>query len=137
VLFFIGVCFCYFFLLPMVLRLSVKYSEWLGFSANQWRAEEYIGFVCKFMLGMGLGFEQPLIILMLVKIGILNATQLKKFRPYMVVINLVLGAVLTTPEILTQITMFVPLQLLYEISILIASYWERQDKRREARMDQS
>jgi len=95
------------------------------------------GFVCKFMLGMGLGFEQPLIILMLVKIGILNATQLKKFRPYMVVINLVLGAVLTTPEILTQITMFFPLQLLYEISILVASYWERQEKKREAQFDQS
>jgi len=137
VLFFIGVFFCYFFLLPMVLGLSVKYSEWLGFSATQWRAEEYIGFVCKFMLGMGLGFEQPLIILMLVKIGILNATQLKKFRPYMVVINLVLGAVLTTPEILTQLTMFFPLQLLYEISILIASYWERQEKKREAELEQS
>ena len=137
VLFFIGVSFCYFFLLPMVLGLSVKYSEWLGFSATQWRAEEYIGFVCKFMLGMGLGFEQPLIILMLVKIGILNATQLKKFRPYMVVINLVLGAVLTTPEILTQLTMFFPLQLLYEISILIASYWERQEKKREAQLEQS
>ena len=43
-----------------------------------------------------------------------------------------LGAVLTTPEVITQIIMFVPLQLLYEISIWIAWYWERQDKKREA-----
>lgn len=131
VLFFSGVAFCYFFLLPMVLTLSVKYSQWLGFSAYQWRAEEYISFVCKFMLGMGLGFEMPVVILILVRLGIVTADQLAKFRPYMVVINLVLGAVLTTPEVLTQITMFVPLQLLYEVSILIARYWERQEKKRE------
>jgi sec-independent protein translocase protein TatC len=132
VLFFTGVLFCYFLLLPMVLGLSVKYSEWLGFSAFQWKAEEYISFVCKFMIGMGLGFELPVVVLILVRLGIVTATQLAKFRPYMIVINLVLGAVLTTPEIITQLTMFVPLQLLYEISILIARYWERQDKKREA-----
>lgn len=130
-LFFTGVSFCYFFLMPMVLDLSRKYSEWLGFPATEWRAEEYISFVCKFMLGMGLGFEEPLVLLTLVKLGIITVDGLRKFRPYMVVINLVLGAVLTTPEVITQITMFVPLQLLYEISILIAAYWERKEKRAE------
>ena len=50
----------------------------------------------------------------------------------MIVINLVLGALLTTPEVITQLIMFLPLQLLYEISIWIAWYWERQKKREEA-----
>ena len=98
----------------------------------QWRAGEYIGFICKFMLGMGLGFEMPVVILMLVRLGLVTADQLAKFRAYMVVINLVLGAVLTTPEVLTQLMMFVPLQLLYEVSIWIARSWERQAKKREA-----
>lgn len=132
VLFFLGVAFCYFILMPMALAASFKYSQWLGFSALQWRAEEYIGFVCKFMLGMGLGFEMPVVILMLVKLGLVTADQLAKFRAYMVVINLVLGAVLTTPEVLTQLMMFVPLQFLYEVSIWIARSWERQAKKREA-----
>jgi len=51
------------------------------------------------------------------------------FRRYMIVVNLVLGAVLTTPEIITQVIMFIPLQLLYEISIWIAWYWERKEKK--------
>jgi sec-independent protein translocase protein TatC len=131
-LFLIGVCFCYFALLPLALAASQKYSAWLGFSASQWKADEYISFVCKFMLGMGLGFEMPVIILTLVKIGVLNYRILAAGRRYMIVINLVLGAVLTTPEVITQIIMFLPLQLLYEISIWIAWYWEKQEKKRAA-----
>lgn len=129
-LFMMGVLFCYFVLMPVALKASVTYSEWLGFAANQWRAEEYISFVCKFMLGMGLGFELPIVILTLVKIGLLNYSQLSSFRKYMLVINLMLGAVLTTPEVLTQVMMALPLQALYEISVWIAWYWERSDRKR-------
>lgn len=132
-LFLTGVSFCYFFLMPFALAASQRYSDWLGFSAFQWKAEDYISFVCRFMLGMGLGFEMPVVILTLVKIGVLSYSGLVKGRRYMIVVNLFLGAVLTTPEVLTQIVMFIPLQLLYEISIWIAWYWERQDRKREAK----
>ena len=131
-LFFTGVGFCYFLLMPFALAASQRYSEWLGFSAFQWRAEDYISFVCKFMLGMGLGFEMPVVILTLVKIGVLNYSILSKGRRYMIVVNLILGALLTTPEVLTQIIMFIPLQGLYEISIWVAWWWERQERKRKA-----
>jgi len=130
-LFLIGVSFCYFFLLPVALTASVQFSEWLGFAVTFWRAEDYIGFVCKFLLGMGLGFELPVVILILVKMGILTYSMLKAGRRYMIVISFVLGAVLTTPEVVTQVLMAVPLLLLYEVSIWVAWYWERQDKKRE------
>jgi sec-independent protein translocase protein TatC len=130
-LFLCGVSFCYFVLLPVALRASVIYSNWLGFEANQWRAEEYISFVCKFMLGMGIGFQMPVVLLTLVKIGVLSYASLSKMRRYMIVINLVLGALLTTPEVVTQILMALPLQLLYEVSVWIAWYWERRDRKRE------
>lgn len=129
-LFFTGVSFCYFLLLPLALNASANYSRWLGFEVEQWRAEEYISFVCRFMLGMGIGFQLPVVILFLVKLGILDYAALKKGRPYVVVINLVLGAVLTTPEVITQIMMFIPLQILYEISLWIAWYWEKRDQKR-------
>jgi sec-independent protein translocase protein TatC len=131
-LFAIGVCFCYFVLMPVALTASVQYAEWLGFAANQWRAEDYVGFVCKFLLGMGLGFELPVVVLTLVKIGVLNYRMLAAGRRYVIVISAVLGAVLTTPEIITQVLMAVPLYMLYEICIWIAWYWERQEKKREA-----
>lgn len=129
-LFSLGVCFCYFILMPIALSASAMYSNWLGFEANQWRAEDYISFVCKFMLGMGIGFQMPVVLLTLVKIGVLNYTILSKMRRYMIVVNLLLGALLTTPEVITQVMMAIPLQLLYEISVWIAWFWERRDKKR-------
>ncbi|MBI3414299.1 MAG: twin-arginine translocase subunit TatC [Verrucomicrobia bacterium] len=132
VLFLAGVSFCYFALMPVALAAAVRYSEWMGFESFQWTAELYTGFIGKFMLGMGLGFEMPLVILMLVRIGILTYAQLASFRRYMIVLNLVLGAVLTTPEVLTQVMMAIPLQFLYEVSVWVAWYWERQDKKRQA-----
>lgn len=130
-LFITGVAFCYLVMMPLALAVSAKYGEWFGFKANQWRAEEYIGFVCKFMLGMGIGFEMPVVILTLVKIGILNYRILKSARRYVIVIAFVLGAVLTTPEVITQVLMAVPLLLLYEISVWVAWYWERQEAKRQ------
>ena len=133
-LFMAGVSFCYFALMPVALRASYGYSEWL-FSADQWRAEDYISFVCKFMLGMGLGFELPVVLLVLVKIGVLSYSRLKAMRRYMIVINLILGAILTTPEVVTQILMFIPLQGLYELSVWMAGYWEKDEReRRRARI---
>jgi sec-independent protein translocase protein TatC len=81
------------------------------------------------MLGMGLGFELPVVLLALVKIGILDYQKLANMRRYVIVGNLILGALLTTPEILTQIVMAVALQVLYEASVWIAWYWERQEKK--------
>jgi sec-independent protein translocase protein TatC len=131
-LFLTGVCFCYFVLMPVALAASVQYAEWLGFSATQWRAEDYIAFVCKFMLGMGLGFELPVVVLTLVKIGVLSYRTLAAGRRYVIVISFILGAVLTTPEVITQVLMALPLYFLYEISVWIAWYWDRQEKKREA-----
>jgi sec-independent protein translocase protein TatC len=131
-LFMSGLAFCYFVLMPFALSASVRYSQWMGFAVQQWRAEEFISFVSKFMLGMGLGFEMPVVLLVLVKVGILNYKILSGARRYVLIINVILGALLTTPEILTQILMAVPLQVLFEITVWITWYWERRDKKRLA-----
>jgi sec-independent protein translocase protein TatC len=128
-LFLAGVLSTYFFLLPVALRASVQYSELLGFSAQDWRASDYINFVCKFIFGMGLGFQFPLVVLFLVRIGVLSHDQLAKYRRHVAVLALILGAVLTTPEVVTQVAMAIPLYLLYEICIWIAWYWERKKRR--------
>jgi sec-independent protein translocase protein TatC len=119
-----GVLLTYFLLLPVALRASMKYSDLLGFSAADWRASEYIDFVCKFLLGMGVGFQFPLVVLILVKMGLVTHRQLAHYRRHVLVISLILGAILTTPEVFTQVAMAVPLYLLYEICILIAWYWD-------------
>jgi sec-independent protein translocase protein TatC len=131
-LFFSGVLLTYFILLPLALRASVEYSHLLGFEAYDWRADAYIGFVTKFIVGMGIGFQFPIIVLLLVKMGFLTADQLAHYRRHVVVLSLVLGALLTTPEVITQVAMAIPLYILYEISILIARHWERKARRAAA-----
>ena len=131
-LFAAGVCFCYFIIMPRALKFAELFALWMGAKVPEWRAETYFGFVTKFMLGMGLGFELPVVLLALVKIGVLDYKKLSAMRRYMIVINLILGALLTTPEVFTQILMAISLQVLYEISVWIAWYWERQEKKRQA-----
>jgi sec-independent protein translocase protein TatC len=128
-LFLIGISVAYFVIMPTALKFAQQYAEWMGVAVPNWRAETYISFVVKFMLGMGLGFELPVVLLALVKIGILNYEMLAGARRYVIVGNLILGALLTTPEVLTQVVMAVALQLLYEVSVWIAWYWERQEKK--------
>ena len=133
-LFLIGVAFCYFVLMPVALAAAQMYSNWLGLGALQWRAEDYISFVCKFMLGMGLGFELPVVILTLVKIGVLDYAMLSSARRYMIVINLILGAVLTTPEADHADRDVRAAAMLYEMTVWIAWYWDQPDRARARRL---
>ena len=136
VLFFLGVAFCYFVLAGVALVATVEFSQWLGFGADEWRAEEYISFMCQFMLGMGLGFELPVVILTLVKIGLISYKGLNKFRRYAIVANLVIAAVVTpSADPFTMFLMAIPLQLLYELSALVAWYWHWRDSKSSKPVD--
>ena len=134
-LFVSGVLLTYFVVLPLALRASVEYSDLLGFNALDWRADDYIGFVSKFIFGMGIGFQFPIAVLLLVKIGILKYEQLKHYRRHVIVVSFILGAVLTTPEVITQVAMAVPLCLLYEACIWIAWYWDRQKRKEQEALE--
>ena len=131
-LFMTGVLFAYFVLMPPAVKFAELMASAMGVSSQIWKAEDFFSFEIKFMLGMGLGFELPVVLLALVKIGILNYAKLKAMRRYMIVANLVLGGLLTTPEVFTQIVMAVALQFLFEMAVWIAWYWERQEKKRKA-----
>jgi sec-independent protein translocase protein TatC len=133
-LFFCGAAFCYFLLMKIALSTAALFANWLHFGADIWRAEDYITFVCKFMIGMGIAFELPVVILLLVKIGVLDYKKLSKFRMYWVIINLILASILTPPDIVTQVLMALPMQLFYECSILIAWIWYRRDRKKEAQL---
>jgi sec-independent protein translocase protein TatC len=136
-LFFAGVAFCYFFVLARALKFAVWWAIWMGVKVPEWRAETYFSFVTKFLLGMGLGFELPVVLLALVKIGILDYGKLTALRRYMIVINLILGALLTTPEPFTQVVMAVVLQLLFEVSVWVAWYWEWRERKRALQAGES
>lgn len=130
-LFLLGVVFCYFIVAVFALGATVQFSNWLGFEANEWRADAYLSFVIKFMLGMGLAFQLPVIILLLVKIGLIDYTKLSKFRSYAFVANLTIAAIATpSGDPFTMLLMALPLQALYEISYFVAKYWDWKERKK-------
>lgn len=132
-LFLAGVVFAYLVMLPLVLRAAESYAHWMGVGVVDWRAETYFSTVVMLMLAMGLAFELPVVLLALVKIGILDYPKLAGARRYSVVIAVVAGALLTPPDVISQILMAVPLLALYEVTVWIAWYWHKRDQARAAR----
>lgn len=123
-----GLITCYFVILPVSLSALVKYNNWVGISSATWRAEDYFNFVTKFMLGVGLLFEVPVLILTLVKVELIRPETLINGRRYMLVINFVLCAVLTPADVATTVIMALVLQLVYEGCVWVAKYWDRKKK---------
>ena len=132
-LFLLGVAFCYFFIMQVTIVATVQFSEWLGFRADEWRAEDYIDFVVKMMLAVGLSFQLPVVILTLVRIGILDYRKLQDWRSYFIVLNMVVCAVVTpSGDPFTMLLLAVPVQILYEASVFIAWRWWKKDQRQLA-----
>lgn len=130
-LFFLGAGFCFFWIMPRALSVSIAWARWMHVDVTFWRVGEYVSFVTGFMLGMGLAFETPVVLLSLVKMGILSHAGLKKGRRFWIVFALVAGALLTTPEVFTQLVMAVVLCALYELSVWGAWLIEHRERKRE------
>jgi sec-independent protein translocase protein TatC len=130
-LFMAGVTLCYLAVLPISIVGLVQFNKWIGVSNDFWGAEEYFHFVILFMIGMGLSFEVPVVILTLVKIGLIPHEWLIKGRPYFLIGNVTLCAFIT-PDAVSTIFMVIPVQVLMEICILISKSWERQKRIAEA-----
>ncbi len=132
-LFMAGVAFCYFVVMRVAILATVQFANWMGFASEIWDADAYISFCVKFMVGMGLCFQVPVFLLTLVKIGILDHHRLNAFRPYWIIANLILSGFITpSGDPFSMLLMAAPIHLLYELSVLIAWWWDRQDRRREA-----
>jgi len=116
--FLLGASFAYFVVFPYA------FSFFISFSSGSIKAlpsiKEYLAFSTKLLLAFGIVFELPVITFFLAKMGILNAAILKKQRKYSILIIFIVSAILTPPDVFTQILMSVPMILLYELSIFIA-----------------
>lgn len=129
VLFFTGVFFGFFIIAPYTLNFfgSFQLDENIE---NRWTISSYFDTMIPLILGTGLAFQLPLLMILLAKIGIVSGSYLRKVRKYSIIIILVVAAIITPgPDVISQMTVAVPLFLLYEISILLT---RRIEKRQEA-----
>jgi sec-independent protein translocase protein TatC len=123
-LFAFGVALAYHFTLPFALKAMFGVNTWLGIQAN-WTLTSYVSFASQLLIAFGLAFEMPVALLVLGRLGILSAAQLSGKRRHAILAILVIGAVLTPPDVVSQMIMSVPLYLLFELCIWIIRFWEK------------
>lgn len=128
ILFVVGVALCYFISLPVAVNVMFYFNDYLGTVAN-WKIDKYLGFVMHLLIGFGLAFELPLILVILGRLGIVTLQQLREYRRHVFVGILVLAMLLTPPDVITQLQMAIPLYLLYECCIAVLYFFNRRHQK--------
>jgi len=118
VLFFVGVAFCYFFVFGQVFSFIQSFAPKSITAAPD--IEAYLSFVLTMFLAFGLAFEVPIVVIVLARMGIVSIQKLKEFRSYFVVLAFIIAAVITPPDVVSQLALAVPMCLLYELGIWAA-----------------
>lgn len=123
VLFYMGVCFAYWIVFPLVFSFFSSMTP-PGISLLP-DMSQYLEFTLKLFLSFGLVFEVPIITMGLVLTGIVTIDGLREKRPYVIVFSFVIGMVLTPPDVLSQILVAIPMCLLFELGLLLARFTSR------------
>lgn len=130
-LFFSGVMFGYYIIAPWMVYFLANYSI-SDMIVNEFDITSYVSTVVMLVLGSGLLFQLPVVIYFLTKIGIVTPEFLRKYRKHSIVIILIVAAIVTPPDLLSQTLITIPLYLLFEISILISASVAKRKAREEA-----
>ncbi|CAB3762806.1 twin-arginine translocase subunit TatC [Paraburkholderia solisilvae] len=119
VLFLCGMAFAYFVVFPTIFRVMAHYNAPLGAEMTT-DIDNYLSFVLTMFLAFGVTFEVPIVVVLLVRMGVLTVQKLRQIRPYVVVGAFVVSAVVTPPDVFSQLILAVPLIILYEAGIIAA-----------------
>ena len=124
-LFLLGAAFAYFVVAPMSIQFFSTYSLSSTIEKRP-TLDSYVSILNSFLLWTGLAFELPVIMVFLSRIGIVGAGFLRTYRKHAFVAILVVAAIITPPDVVSQVLVSLPLLALYEVSILLAARSERQ-----------
>ncbi|MFA7268213.1 MAG: twin-arginine translocase subunit TatC [Sterolibacterium sp.] len=126
ILFFTGMAFAYFIVFPTVFVFVNQFApEGVAVMTD---IDKYLSFVMSTFLAFGITFEVPVVVIVLVKTGLVGVDKLREVRPYVIVGAFVIGAIFTPPDVLSQFLLAVPLWLLYELGIVVASFLSQPTK---------
>ncbi|WP_313800500.1 twin-arginine translocase subunit TatC [Cytobacillus sp.] len=135
ILFLLGLCFGYFIIFPLVLSFLVELSGEM--MATNFTAEKYFRFVMNMTLPFGILFELPVVVMFLTSLGIINPVTLKKVRKYAYFILVIVAALITPPDLVTEILVAIPLFLLYEISISLSGVIYKRKLKKEKEWEEN
>lgn len=138
VLFFAGGAMVYYFIMPLAWEFFAAFQS-SGDTGTRIellpKVEEYLSLVIKLIFAFGIAFQLPVVLTLLAKVGIVSSKGLAKFRKYAVVLVFVFAAILTPPDVISQIGLAIPIMLLYEVSIWLARMIEKKRAAEDARID--
>ncbi|GAB3476041.1 twin-arginine translocase subunit TatC [Polaromonas eurypsychrophila] len=117
-LFFVGVAFCYFFVFGQVFKFIQSFAPKSIVAAPD--IEAYLGFVLSMFLAFGMAFEVPIAVVVLARMNIVSIEKLKNFRGYFIVLAFVVAAIVTPPDVVSQLALAIPMCILYEVGIWAA-----------------
>ncbi len=123
VLFFVGVAFCYFFVFGQVFSFIQSFAPKSITAAPD--IEAYLSFVMTMFISFGLAFEVPIVVVVLARLGLVSLDKLKAFRGYFIVLAFIIAAVVTPPDVVSQLALAIPMVLLYEMGIWAAQLFIR------------
>ena len=128
-MFVLGAATVYYVISPIAWKffLSFQTSQADGINITlQAKMNEYLSLMMTFIFAFGLAFQLPVILLLLVKFGVLTISQLISFRKYAIVLSFVFAAIVTPPDPFSQISLALPIIILYEISILVSKFMAKR-----------
>ena len=119
-LFFVGMAFAYFVVFPSVFGFMAQIApEGVAWMTD---IDKYLSFVLSSFIAFGVTFEVPVVVIVLVKLGVVQLSTLKEWRPYVIVGAFIVGAVFTPPDVVSQLFLAIPLCLLYELGMMLARF---------------
>lgn len=130
VLFLLGMAFCYYFVFGQVFHFIASFAPKSITPAPD--IEAYLSFVLTMFMAFGLSFEVPVALVVMVKLGVVKVEKLREWRSYFIVGAFVVAAVVTPPDVISQLALAVPMCLLYELGILAAGLVSKGTTRAEA-----
>lgn len=125
-LFFVGVAFCYFFVFGQVFAFIQSFAPKSITAAPD--IEAYLSFVLTMFLAFGLAFEVPIVVIVLARMGVVSIDKLKAFRGYFIVLAFIIAAIVTPPDVVSQLALAIPMCVLYEVGLWAATLFIRHTK---------
>tara|TARA_B100001057_G_scaffold345216_1_gene346277 strand:+ start:430 stop:1206 length:777 start_codon:yes stop_codon:yes gene_type:complete len=138
-LFLLGAAVVYYLISPIAWKFFLSFQTSQADSINitlQAKMNEYLSLMMTFIFAFGIAFQLPVVLLLLVRVGVLTIQQLVSFRKYAIVLAFIFAAIITPPDPFSQISLALPVIILYEVSILISKFLSKKDKKKDKKEDE-